>query len=658
MEKLEDGHYGLMSGPDSRPPVQSSTTFSADEESISVKEQHGVVTSSDLDDSPASVSQQSRWQAIMTDVLFLLLILFMVAWPWAIYGFFRSRDGVQMPSTDSAIVYSIFNGTILITFLGTLNRIIASYVFGHAIIRYGQERIAQNRRHLTVFGVSALLAFRHKSFMWSVEEWSMFRQGRRLAVVVSLAFSLAAFAVIPTGTTALLAPVLFTKNSPLKGSEVDLTTNDADCVSWLEKNTPSNFYGCQGNRRDCLQDAVISDAIYAGRKSMVFGSESDEGIPQQLMADQPVRFVGPLQGILPIGAVGFRGLKDLEGWDRPSTKYRPEWGNSYNLTQQGLESEVECFYDQESPIQYEQSPEGSTSSGLCDVAKGWEEVVPTGAAYPIPNPDLTWSLTSWVCRGSRSPSSNGTTDSSESDIYRYYLRGTSGYATSIGSITCNLSKLRFRDYEVSYNELGGYFTTINSTTPPSERRGGATAKFIDELVFQLSDLVWGAQTQSGHVVAESILDSGERLFNVSREAKNDRHLRLFEGFTRGALEFYATHSRLLISSRPYGTLPPNCNRVVDGSRTFEVFGWDPSVRGGQLLLLIPMTLMNLASLAIFVAAMIMGRFRYQHSTLQPMDTRSLLTAKVLSEDSRGGEHGGRRDPKEDWEKRVVFMQDV
>jgi hypothetical protein len=70
-----------------------------------------------------------------------------------------------------------------------------------------------------------------------------------------------------------------------------------------------------------------------------------------------------------------------------------------------------------------------------------------------------------------------------------------------------------------------------------------------------------------------------------------------------------------------------------------------------------MTLMNLASLAIFVVAMTMGRFGYQHQRdLQPMDTRSLLTARVVNEDTSGGEHRHGKDKQADWEGRVNFLE--
>jgi hypothetical protein len=64
--------------------------------------------------------------------------------------------------------------------------------------------------------------------------------------------------------------------------------------------------------------------------------------------------------------------------------------------------------------------------------------------------------------------------------------------------------------------------------------------------------------------------------------------------------------------------------------------------------------MNLASLAICVASMVMGRFKYR-SDIEPTNTRSVLTAKVV--DSNGGdsdEAGQGKDKTVGWDNRVEF----
>jgi hypothetical protein len=168
----------------------------------------------------------------------------MVAWPWTLFAMFRAKGGVQMPPV---LAESIVNNTAVFTFLGTINRIFATFLFGCAIVRYGQERVAKEGRPLTVFGVSALLAFRHMSLMWGIGElWSLFRRGRRFALIVSLFLCLVAFALIPTGTADLLTPTQFHKVLPLSGAEIDFTSNDTACVTWLGNNSPDLFFGCNG----------------------------------------------------------------------------------------------------------------------------------------------------------------------------------------------------------------------------------------------------------------------------------------------------------------------------------------------------------------------------------------------------------------------------
>jgi hypothetical protein len=83
------------------------------------------------------------------------------------------------------------------------------------------------------------------SLMWGIGEWwALFKQGRRLAVIALLFLSLAALALIPSGTAGLLAPVRFNKTSALTGSEVDFTSIDPDCVQWMEQTLSNYDYDC------------------------------------------------------------------------------------------------------------------------------------------------------------------------------------------------------------------------------------------------------------------------------------------------------------------------------------------------------------------------------------------------------------------------------
>jgi hypothetical protein len=66
-----------------------------------------------------------------------------------------------------------------------------------------------------------------------------------------------------------------------------------------------------------------------------------------------------------------------------------------------------------------------------------------------------------------------------------------------------------------------------------------------------------------------------------------------------------------------------------------------------------MALTNLASLAIWIAAMRMGRFRYQCNS-DPMDTRALLTARVIDEEVDSDEENDGREKMVDWGHGVKF----
>jgi hypothetical protein len=101
------------------------------------------------------------------------------------------------------------------------------------------------------------------------------------------------------------------------------------------------------------------------------------------------------------------------------------------------------------------------------------------------------------------------------------------------------------------------------------------------------------------------------------------------------------------------TAPASCIHPIHGNLTYEVLGWYPAAGNGQVWLLIPMTLMNLAFLIIWIVAMKMGRFQYR-CNFEPMDTRAMLTARVINEKVDSNEENDGRDKKVDWEDGVKF----
>ncbi|KAJ2935493.1 hypothetical protein H1R20_g1601, partial [Candolleomyces eurysporus] len=193
----------------------------------------------------------TRSQRLASDIFLLVIILFMILWPWVFFGVVKAKHGIQMTNqlSENVARHPKRVGAI-VTFIGTINRIIATLLFGKAVVRLGQELIAKNsaknsQPEVTVFGVSALLAFRHMTMVWGVRQWGQLIKGKwRLLVVLMLVLSLGALALIPSGTASLITPGEFNKTADLRGTELDFTSGDSECLTWLGQNQVSVTNTC------------------------------------------------------------------------------------------------------------------------------------------------------------------------------------------------------------------------------------------------------------------------------------------------------------------------------------------------------------------------------------------------------------------------------
>ena len=96
----------------------------------------------------------------------------------------------------------------------------------------------------------------------------------------------------------------------------------------------------------------------------------------------------------------------------------------------------------------------------------------------------------------------------------------------------------------------------------------------------------------------------------------------------------ASYSRLVYSIAD--DRPSTCLRDVTGSVSYSVRGWHINRKDffTQAAFLLPMTLINLASLILLLTCFYIGRFQYQ-CTFDATNNVSLLTAQVVVND--GGE---------------------
>ena len=137
--------------------------------------------------------------------------------------------------------------------------------------------------------------------------------------------------------------------------------------------------------------------------------------------------------------------------------------------------------------------------------------------------------------------------------------------------------------------------------------------FVDQSVLALAGIISESQGLGGNLVAESIFSSGYQSFGLPPYAQNEGYLRLYEAMIQGILvdqvcpfsvispfsltiSLQVTYARFLYST--ISNLPFSCLRTVNGSLTAEVIGW--FAKPVLILFLMPMTILNLASLIIIL----------------------------------------------------------
>ncbi|RXW24321.1 hypothetical protein EST38_g1511 [Candolleomyces aberdarensis] len=569
-----------------------------------------------------------RWERIVIDICLLFGVILMLLWPWTFFGIVNANGGIQMSSGLSDIVSRYPQGVgAVVTFIGTANHFAVTFLFGQIVMRFGQELISL--KGMTVFDVSALSAFRYMTVVWGIEQWKGLGK-QRLAVLGLFLAALGASSLVPLGTASLITPGEFNKTAELRGRELDFTSSDSGCWVWLQQNRVVNSCDWKsfGNTQfmTCIGGKQMMDVLDSGRANVLatIGIANETSSLNQLGGEGTIRFRGSVKGVLLIGPNGVPAFDTFQTSPGPFADddiRRRMVSYNYTLNHQGFESNISCFYDDTSPIRYRQIMNNSTvifsSFGNCDPASGLQDVLLDGIDYPTSNGGD--AMTYWACKQTPQPGSLEPT-------YFVYLRGRRDYERSIGNITCRISPMRAQEYSVTYLSLPGYFTTSRALVAQSPQKP-TFAGYIEWGLVGLGDVIWQGQSWSANLVAEAVFSLGAKKLNTVYRERNPIYPKMFEAMIQGMLEYEATYSRLVYS---LGANPPStCLRDVAGSVSYSVRGWhidskDSFVQAGLLL---PMTLINLASLILLLSCLFIGKFQYKHN-FDATDNVSLLTARV------------------------------
>ncbi|KAJ2913317.1 hypothetical protein MD484_g7090, partial [Candolleomyces efflorescens] len=542
---------------------------------------NGDTTSKTFNDIANPAEKGVFWKRFAMDLLLGLLIIIMIVWPWAFFGAVHAKHGIQMYGrlADTVDQYPQMSSAV-VTFIGTVIRLLATFLFGRMIVRFSQEWIAaSSEEKVTVFEVSALFAFRHLalSAMFGITKEQLKNGKWRRKILVLLLVCLGTFELVPTGIAGLITPGQFNRTASLTGTELDFASTDPGCLAWLEANSVADTcdWKSLGNTQfsTCLGETQMFDVLDSGRAHMLHTiiNKTETSSLTQLGGNGGIRFLGSAKGVLPIGPDGVLAFNTLVNTSNPlvDEKVRRHMiSYNYTLTHQGLESTVSCSYENTSPIRFER-----------------------------------------------------------------------------------LSTLNSTNYEVDYLSEPRYFATRAPTRFPHTSLQAVQSRFIERAIQALGDVVSEAQNWSANLLAEAVFSLGAKELNLSTREKDTQYLSLYEAMIQGMLAYEITYSRLVynVNAELNGIAAPEaCVRQVGGQVSYAVKGWYIPNPASQAGLLIPMTLINLASFTLLIISFVMGKLKYRFN-FDATSSVQLLAAVVPEE--------VRPSPGEiEWKSPVDYLQ--
>jgi len=247
----------------------------------------------------------------------------------------------------------------------------------------------------------------------------------------------------------------------------------------------------------------------------------------QLGANSSHHFLGPVRGVLPTGPNGLAAINTLQVPPLNDAQTRAvTLSYNYTLDQQGLDSNISCIYDTQSPIiawGMQNNTYMLEDYGTCDgLAHVFGHIT---SENPITVPNNYKTLLFWACKSIPTVG--------EDPVYYIYLRGFQNYATAIGNITCTVSQIQPAIFPVIYQSKKGIFSTkeLIRTSKP----GNTTLASIEMALSELGNTILQSQSGQSNVVAESVIALGVQSLGLSPNETNKAYLPLYAAMIQGIL---------------------------------------------------------------------------------------------------------------------------
>ncbi|KDQ53313.1 hypothetical protein JAAARDRAFT_80728 [Jaapia argillacea MUCL 33604] len=535
-----------------------------------------------------------------TYLIQLTWIVIMTVWPWAFLAVAAATPGglALNNKIGNLVNRNPTDTTWIVTNITNVLAMVVAYLFSSAARTLAIKWIGS--RNSNIWTLAFISAARSPGqalpWLYSNRSW-LLAHSQRLQHAFALVLYFALFFLVLGGFNSLLTPHPITRTADLTGQELDFTSTSPDCVFWFENNALAddcNWLRYNGSSfTTCLGENQMVDVLESGRSNVLSAAhDGDSTVTFNQLGG--LRFSGPIRGVLPSGPNGVSVLEPLSLSTVTDEILNSSLSYEYTANLQGLASNVSCIYDTESPIVFTNSTVISGLRGVTGSCPPGHDVL-GNPAYPsfLINSNF---LGYYACNAS-------STDSGVS--YNLYFRGDGNYNNTIGNVTCLVSSARHAIYDVSYSSQPGLFSARPSLLP-SANNDSLVA--IDSAIRALGELVWNSQWLEFNSVAESIITFGVKDFDIPEYARDDQNLRILESMIQGVLEYEVTYGRLIYAIYNSGPdmandgiiAPSHCLRNITGSVSYNVTGWHMTWHNP--LFLIPMTVVNLTSLAMLITA--------------------------------------------------------
>ncbi|TFK18892.1 hypothetical protein FA15DRAFT_728177 [Coprinopsis marcescibilis] len=573
-------------------------------------------------------------ERIANMVVALPALIFLV-WPWTLWAIAYRSNGIPLTNTRLAnfIEHYPHHSIFFCAWLGA--EVIGACVplaFALACTRLGQALSSSAKDKFSVLDISVLNSLRNQTFPWSLQDLRSFyrrRSTRNLVLVlICLVFAIL-FQIVPAAFVGLLLPAPFERVVGVTGgAQFDLASRELECAGWLDRISGElNTAGCESDWRDhngilytpCYGASQTDEALSAGRAKMIeFTLNGEKSQPLEGLAS--ARIIGHMYGAQGLQPAGNADNLHLPAFMNQLDDLESIRSYSYSLSYQSISANISCALDPESPIRSSvTSPENTTSLVFYNetCASGAEFLSGPGSTSAPVDYEADNVLTYWACRGS-----DVTVDA---PTYTIYLRGLRLYTETIGNITCSIEQIRPSVFDVVYDSTAKAFSVLQTPTSsdvqgPTEQRIVRT--MVENALMGMSGIIREAHTWKASSMAESVFSTSLQLLGLAPLPGGPRkeHLQLFEETMKGMLEYGVAYGRFVISAQ--ATPPAICTVSPEGRVTVKMLGWAATLL--QAWFLIPVTLLNLASLVVLLLAISASKNTNPSRLFDPADPRVLL----------------------------------